>query len=180
MEFTWPAFLLEVLVWMLPLLVVFFFSERMLTQFLRHRATLALQNRQHEVHKALLSTKTQAIERLVLLVERIRPEGLVNRLSSGASSSAALQLSMLSQIRSEVEHNLAQQVFVSQQGWQAVLKARDEVIGLVHQAAASTPPEETAIQFGRNLFQLQQDQVNNACDQAIQLLRSELHALQRN
>lgn len=178
MELTWTSFLLEVLVWLLPLVVVFFFVEKMLINYLKHKAELALRNRQHAIHKSLLSTKIQAIERLVLLVERIRPEGLVNRLSAGASSSAGLQLSILSQIRSEVEHNLAQQVFVSQQGWQAVLVARDEVVGMVHQAAASTPPEETAIQFGRNLFKLQQDPVTLACNQAIQLLRSELHDLQ--
>lgn len=178
MELTWISFLLEVVKWLLPIVVVFFFVDKLFSNYLKYKAESANKNRQHEVHQALLSTKAQAIERLVLLVERIRPEGLVTRLSTGASSSAALQLSILSQIRSEVEHNLAQQVFVSHQGWQAVLTARDEVIGLVHQAAANTPPDESAIQFGRNLFALQQDQAMNACNQAIQILRSELHALQ--
>jgi hypothetical protein len=142
------------------------------TQLLIHE-----QAQRFELQAKLIPIKTQAIERLVLFIERIRPDGLVNRLAVTESTAAGLQLAMLSQIRLEYEHNLAQQLYLSNSTWQAVQLARDEVIGMVHKAASITPPDASAIQFTRNLFKIGQGQALLACNEAVLKLKKEIHVL---
>lgn len=156
------------LTWLVQWLMKFYWQQKKALQLNVH---------QLEVKKQLLPFQMQATERLVLLVERIRPEGLVNRLASGEPNAASLQLSMLSQIRLEVEHNLAQQVYVHPKTWMSVLAARDEAVGLIHRAAAITAPELPAIEFSRNLFKILQEQNFPAHAQAIQSLQHEMRQL---
>lgn len=144
----------------------------------RYERQLELLQWQYKIERSKIAhpLKIQAAERLILFIERIKPEGLVNRLASEPSA-AALQLAVLSQIRAELEHNLAQQLYVQSNTWQKILIARDEVVGLVHRAAANTRPDDTAIAFSRNLFGLDQTALQQACDAAIQNIKNELPEL---
>lgn len=166
------------LLWLLVIGIFAFTASTLIRTYWASRKQTQLLLHQLEVKKHLVPYQLQAAERLVLLVERIRPEGLVNRMAVGESTAAGLQLAMLAQIRMEMEHNLAQQVYVQAHAWQAVVAARNEVLGIIHQAAAITPPNEPAIHFSRNLFQALQQQPLAACDQAIQSLRNEIQQLQ--
>jgi hypothetical protein len=168
------------LVWLIVIGMLAFTASKLIQHHWASRKQSQLLQHQLEVKKHLVPYQLQAAERLVLLVERIRPEGLVNRMAAGESSAAGLQLAMLAQIRMEMEHNLAQQVYVQARVWQSVIAARDEVLGVIHQAAAQTPPNEPAIHFSRNLFQALQQQPLSACDQAIQSLRNEIQQLQHD
>lgn len=165
------------LLWLAAVGVLAFTATKLIRSYWDSRKQSQLLQHQLEVKKHLVPYQLQAAERLVLLVERIRPEGLVNRMAAGERTAAGLQLAMLAQIRIEMEHNLAQQVYVQARVWQSVSVARDEVLGIIHRAAAQTPPNEAAIQFSRNLFQVLQQQPLTACDEAIQSLRYEIQQL---
>lgn len=142
-------------------------------QKISHRDQVkANQTREQE----LLRYRVLALERLVLLVERMRPEGLVHRLGSEAQS-AAQQVALMAQLRAEMEHNLAQQIYVSRLTWQLITQARDEVLGLVQQAGVQTPVDAPAIAFSRQLLLLQQQQGSAAIDKALDALRNELQVL---
>lgn len=127
-------------------------------------------------HQELLRFQLQALERLVLLVERMRPEGLVHRLG-GEAQSAAQQVAIMAQLRAEMEHNLAQQIYVSKHTWQRITQARDEVLGMVQQAGVQTPVDAPAVAFSRQLLVLQQQQGSQAIDSALEALRNELQSL---
>lgn len=127
-------------------------------------------------NQELLRYRIQALERLVLLVERMRPEGLVHRLASETQSTAQ-QLAMMTQLRAEMEHNLAQQIYVSRATWQLITQARDEVLGLVQQAGVQLPVDAPAISFSRQLLLLQQQNGSAAIDRALDALRMELQGL---
>ncbi|MFN3529955.1 MAG: hypothetical protein ACK417_08565 [Bacteroidia bacterium] len=158
------------------LFVATFFVHRWLRgRYDRNRELMQWQYK-IERTKTAQPLKIQASERLILFIERIKPEGLINRLGAEPTA-AALQLAMLSQIRAELEHNLAQQLYVQASTWQKILAARDEVVGLVHRAAAVTRPEESAIVFSRNLFAQDQSAMKYACEQAIQSVKNELPEL---
>lgn len=122
----------------------------------------------------LLPLKIQALERLLLLMERIRPEALVHRCSPDQAA-ASMQLSMLAQLRSEFEHNLAQQLYVHPSTWASVLQARDLVAGAIQQAGGMSSVDGPGIQFARQLLQQGQN-ANLAIDQAVAALKRELES----
>jgi HPt (histidine-containing phosphotransfer) domain-containing protein len=119
-----------------------------------------------------LPVKLQAVERLILLLERIRPDGLVHRTLTDQPASA-MQLQLLAQMRAEFEHNLAQQVYVKRSTWIKVLHARDQVAGAIQQAGSQLPIDGPGILFARQLLQ-QQAAANESIEEAVAALRQEL------
>lgn len=151
-------------------------GQALLSFYFRNLANRDQQHAQEGRNLELLRFRIQALERLVLLVERMRPEGLVHRLGSEAQS-AAQQLAVMAQLRAEMEHNLAQQIYVSRHTWQLITQARDEVLGMVQQAGVQTPVDAPAIIFSRQLLLLQQQKGGLAIDKALDALRNELQGL---
>ena len=64
--------------------------------------------------QATLPLRLQAYERLLLLCERISIPNLVGRLRTEGSSSSDLRMAMLMAIKQEFEHNVTQQIYVSE------------------------------------------------------------------
>ncbi|MFT6353135.1 MAG: hypothetical protein ACJAXD_000105, partial [Cryomorphaceae bacterium] len=61
--------------------------------------------------------RLQAAERFVLYLERIEPGRLVMRSHQNGMSAKMLQNEMLKSIREEFDHNLSQQIYISENAW---------------------------------------------------------------
>ena len=81
--------------------------------------------------QATLPLRLQAYERLLLLCERISIPNLVGRLRTEGSSSSDLRMAMLMAIKQEFEHNVTQQIYVSESLWKILLMARDNTANAV-------------------------------------------------
>ncbi len=74
--------------------------------------------------KESLPLKLQAYERLVLFCERINPAKLLVRVNPiGEDADSYLHL-LLGNIEQEFEHNMVQQLYVSDDAWKAVLGSK--------------------------------------------------------
>ncbi len=150
-------------------LVTYIFGQKKAMELARLAA-----EQQAKFEATLWPMKLQALERLILLLERIRPDGLVHRTSTDQPA-ASMQLQLLAQLRAEFEHNLAQQVYVMPVTWAKVVQARDQVAGAIQQAGASIPVDGPGIQFARQLLQ-QQQTASQSIDEAVAALRRELNS----
>ena len=108
----------------IPALIVFFTAWIILRNMIKNdqdkrRQELILQN-----SRVVTPIKLQAYERIVLFLERISFESLLVRVSTSDMSAMALHSAMLTTIRSEYEHNLSQQIYMSQQAWEVASNAR--------------------------------------------------------
>ena len=63
--------------------------------------------------QTILPIRLQAGERLCLLLERITPNNLIRRVNNPTFSAADLHRQLLTEVREEFNHNLAQQVYFS-------------------------------------------------------------------
>ncbi|MDR1725736.1 MAG: hypothetical protein LBR28_05030 [Bacteroidales bacterium] len=93
--------------------------------------------KQTEISKVIIPVKLQAYERLMMFLERIKPENLVMRLYQYGMETPLLKDVMLKNIRDEFEYNLSQQLYVSEQSWILVIKAKEETIALINSVASS-------------------------------------------
>ena len=73
-----------------------------------------------EKMKQFLPIQMQAYERLILFLERIHPERLVFRVNKPGMSARIMQAEILKLVRDEFDHNLAQQLYISNEAWVAV------------------------------------------------------------
>src|SRR6202161_1604458 len=67
--------------------------------------------------ETVLPARLQAYERITLFLERIAPQNLLLRLSDATYSARDFQKLLLDEIRNEYNHNVSQQVYMSEDVW---------------------------------------------------------------
>ena len=89
----------------------------------------------------------QAAERMVLFLERIKPNNLLTRLGTDHSGVIELQELILREIRTELDHNAAQQLYLGKAVWDKITTAATTTsAALVHAVAQrSDLPDARAI-----------------------------------
>jgi len=79
--------------------------------------------------------KIQAYERIIIFLERIHPNTLVVRVNKNGFSAQQLHMELIKTIKSEYEHNLSQQIYLSPGAWEMVKNAKEEVMKLINISA---------------------------------------------
>jgi len=97
-----------------------------------------LELRQKNV-EVVLPIRLQAYERVVLLLERITPSNLLLRVSAAGQIAADYHRVLLTEIRNEFNHNMSQQVYMTDQAWQQVKHAREDVVSLINKTYQELP-----------------------------------------
>ncbi|MCC9138086.1 hypothetical protein ACFSKU_03250 [Pontibacter silvestris] len=87
----------------------------------------------------VLPVRLHAYERVVLLLERITPSNLLLRVSGVGQTAADYHRVLLTEIRNEFNHNMSQQVYMSDQIWQQVKQTREEVVNLINKTYQEMP-----------------------------------------
>lgn len=131
--------LIEILKIILPAGAVFAAAYLLVQKFLNNEQ----KRREHELKKtgqaAITPLKIQAYERVVIFLERIHPNSIVVRVNKHGMSAHQLHQELIKTIKSEYEHNLSQQIYVSHNAWELVKTAKEEVIKLVNISATKVP-----------------------------------------
>jgi hypothetical protein len=106
-----------------------------------------------EVVKQQLPVKLNALERAILYLDRIKPEHLLLRVPVGAMSVSEAHQELVSNVRSEYEHNMVQQLYISPEAWQMLLGARDEVLTLLNTIRMEMQEEDTGINYAKMVLE---------------------------
>ena len=93
---------------------------------------------QKENQKQALPIKLQAYERLTLFLERINPAKLVIRIAPISDSKVDYQNLLIQHIEQEFEHNLTQQIYVTDQCWTMIATAKNSIIQNIRKATLSS------------------------------------------
>ena len=95
--------------------------------------------------KLIVPLKIQAYERLLLYIERIQFPILVKRVFYPSIPKNDFQFSLLQNVQDELEHNLAQRLYVSEETWQYVVLAKEEVMLNVNAVFNDNPDADVAL-----------------------------------
>lgn len=106
-----------------------------------------------EYLKTVIPIRLQAYERMTLFLERISPNNLLVRLNGSATTVLDFQQLLLQEVRDEYNHNLSQQVYMSQQAWEQIQTAMNEVVTLINQASGDTLPDAPALELSKKIFE---------------------------
>jgi hypothetical protein len=102
---------------------------------------------------ALFQSQLQAIERMVLYLERINPENMLLRINRSGMIARELQQQMLSDIREEYSHNLAQQIYVSDQAWTLLKQSKEDINAMVNKASERVAPDAKSMELARAIME---------------------------
>lgn len=125
----------------------------------------------------LTQMELQAAERFALYLERIAPDRLVMRLHQNGMSARMLQSEMLRAIREEFDHNLSQQIYLSETSWALIREAKEEMVTFVTKMGDSMKESATGIELSRKIFETASRVHRLPTDIALTQLRKDSHAL---
>ncbi|MCZ2101750.1 MAG: hypothetical protein LC107_09455 [Chitinophagales bacterium] len=132
---------LDVLKYTIPALIVFATVFYLFRNFLNQQYQIeALKFRQSQ-NKEVLPLRLQAYERLMMFCERMNIDNLAYRLSSSEMTVMDLKQAMLIAIQQEYEHNVSQQVYISDKLWEIIHLVKEQVQSVILESDGSTAAE---------------------------------------
>lgn len=165
--------LLEIIKLTLPSLVVFITVYVVVKQMTEQLLVTKHADQKVERMKATISLRLQAYERLSLYCERIRIPNLLLRLQTQHMTVASLKWAMLQAIQQEFEHNITQQIYVSESLWQILKLARDHTMEVVDQVASQMPAEAAPDAYVQALFAFLEKQEKDSLLTALSAIKKE-------
>lgn|SRR5690606_2723782 len=112
------------------LIAYYFFKEHTKNEDGRRRYLL-----KKDLQVNALPLRLQAYERLTLFLERISPNNLLIRVSPNNLGKDAYEALLVQTIEQELEHNLTQQIYVSERCWGIISAAKNATIQLIRKAS---------------------------------------------
>jgi len=128
----------------------------------------------NELRKHFFPLQVDAAQRLVLFLERIAPNNMVMRLHNPGLPARAFQQKLLENIRSEFDHNLAQQIFVSTEAWARVVNSKEEIVKIINMAATKLEPTALAGDLSHGIFEISAQLQHQPTDLAIEFVKNEI------
>ncbi len=125
-------------------------------------------------NEIILPLRLQAYERMALFLERISPHNLIMRVNDPAYNVAQLHQRMLMEIREEYNHNLSQQVYMTDQAWTLVKNSVEEVIAIVNKSSSGIPPDAKGIELAKMVFENLVQKNEDPVAKALKFLKKEI------
>ena len=169
----WLQVLLDIIKLTVPGLIVFFTVRTMLKQYFAHQQTTELRKLQKGKQEHTLPLRLQAYERLSLFCERISLSGLILRTRQEGMNAAQLRIALLLAIQQEFEHNITQQVYVSDQLWQIIKIARDDAVQVITQACEVVDLKADARKLAEAIIHLESQRDMSASEKALVAVKKE-------
>ncbi len=169
--------LLEIFKYILPSIIVFLTTWYLVRSFIRNEEIRRKDEILMASHKTLFPVKLQAYERATVFLERINPDSLLKRIHKNEMTVGELQARLLSTIRSEFEHNFAQQIYMSNYAWQQVVKAKENIVKLVNINALKFKPEAPAINLSKAILEEIFEIEKSPSLTAIEIIKQEIQSM---
>ncbi len=130
-----------------------------------------------ESSRTVLPIRLQAYERLALFLERISPGNLVLRLNSSGLTAREFQHVLLHEVREEFNHNLSQQIYLSEGLWDLISKTVDQIIALINTSAENLDEKADGKALAREIVNSIARDKSDPVRPALSAIRAEISEL---
>lgn len=169
--------MIEVIKYAIPSLIVLLATWIVMYKLFQNEQ----QKREWELKKAaqkeISPIRLRAYERLALMLERTQPEHMLMDLDVSQFTVQQLQQRLLQTIRLEFDHNVSQQIYVSEQVWEQITTARTQMLAFVTAVAMQLPPESTSLDYAKMLLTAYNTNGETANETALHTLKAEAATL---
>ncbi len=167
--------LIEALLYALPALVSGIIAVYYFKEYTKSDSGLEKFKLLKEGKKQITKLKLQAYERLTLFLERIALNKLVTRILPANDNKQAYAMSLIHTVESEFDHNITQQIYVSEELWNIILTAKNRTIQIIRELAEK--PEIKDAQQLREAIINYVIENQNPSSTAISVLKAEVNEI---
>jgi hypothetical protein len=168
--------LLEIIKITIPAVVVLLTTYFLVGKFLDRENNLKAMELRHAHKETITPIRLQAHERIILFLERINPNSVIMRANKNTSA-MMLERELINIVRSEYEHNLSQQLYISTKAWDATVNAKEETIKLISVAASKVHREASALELAQTIIAITAQLTELPTTNAIALVKKEIRKL---
>jgi hypothetical protein len=161
----------------IPAAIVGYLAYLLVRSFLQSKLEEVSFVMRQKNQETVIPIRLQAYERICLLLERINPSNLVQRLNNGEYSAAEFQQILVHEIREEFNHNLSQQVYMSSEAWTYVTTSVEQVISEVNGASNGLEDDSTSIDLAKALLELQSQKEVHILTESLDFVKKEIQVL---
>lgn len=143
---------MEILAYSIPALVVLAATWLVMHKLFNNEQEKRLWELKRLSQKEISPIRLRAYERLTLLLERTTPDRMLMEMNLQEMTIPQVQQQLLRTIRLEYDHNLSQQIYVSDEVWDKIIHARDEMGAFVTAMAAGMPEGSSTLDYVKTLI----------------------------
>lgn len=166
-------FFLELLKLTIPAVVVGATAYYLLKMLLDERQRIDHAMLRNEAQKVTLPLRLSAYERLMLLCDRADIANTMLRVRMPGMKVRELRGVLLMAINQEFEHNVSQQLYVSDTLWQIIRMAKNNTLGMVTMTAQELDPDSDGEALANALLKAVDEQSITPLQTAIMAVRTE-------
>ncbi len=130
-----------------------------------------------EIIKNNFALKLSAYERCVLFLERISPQSLFTTNLPANKTAEQYYRELEFSIRTEYEHNITQQIYMSPQAWIALVKGKEDLLMILRNVKNALPKEADGFALANAVVRFMEEQQAFPTQQAILVLKTESNGL---
>lgn len=124
--------------------------------------------------KTTLPLRLQAYERLALFVERINPSNMLVRVHVAGTTVREIQQFLIAEIRTEHQHNITQQLYVSAQAWTVINRIKEDTISMINNTASGMSPDASSVELSKVILTHLAGLETNPYDAGLMLLKHDM------
>ncbi|MBC6411293.1 MAG: hypothetical protein GDA42_12735 [Ekhidna sp.] len=158
----------------IPAVLMLYLSYLLVRSFLRKQLDEITFSARRKNQEVVVPIRLQAYERITLLLERITPANLLSRLGSADYNAEEFQQILVHEIRNEFNHNLSQQVYMSDSAWTYVTTAVEQTISLINSSANMLDKEARGVELARAILENGAGEEMDTPKQAIRYIKEEI------
>jgi len=130
-----------------------------------------------ESRASLLPLRLQAHERMIIFIERINPANLLVRLHQQGIGVKELQNLIVNDVKSEYQHNIAQQLYLNSTSWNVVRKLKDDTVAMINNVAQGLSEQSSGVDLSKKVLQHMATISENPYDLTIDHLKKDIQSL---
>jgi hypothetical protein len=90
---------------------------------------------------------------MTLFLERISPQNLLVRVNAPDMTAREFHQLLLNEIRNEYNHNVAQQIYISEGVWEMDKNAKEDIIITINESSTMMKDDATSLDLSKKIFE---------------------------
>lgn len=162
---------------LIPASVVLYAAYLFMRAFIQKDVDLKRLEIRGKAIETVLPNRLHAYERMTLFLERMSPQNLLVRLNTGSIPARDFQQMLLAEVRNEYNHNVSQQVYISEEVWELIKNAKEDLIVNINDAASEMGDQSTSLDLSKKIFEKTMGKAVDPLAHALVELKREIHKI---
>lgn len=165
---------IELLKLLIPAAVVLYAAYLLVRAFIQREIDIKKLEVRSKSIETILPSRLHAYERMTLFLERMNPQNLLIRINSPGLTAKEFHHMLLGEVRNEYNHNVSQQVYISEELWNLIKSAKEDLIVTINESANEMTPEASGLDLSKKIIEKYLNRSVDPLNHALSELKQEI------